>query len=182
MFNDSELARRAHAGDRDAYGMLVAAHREVAFRVAYLLTSSASEAEDATQDGFVKAYLALDSYDADRPFRPWLLQIVANEARNRNRAAGRRLSYEMRGGHRELREVTETPEDVAAVEDMRRRLLDAVNRLPEDERLVVGLRYFLQLSEAEAAAAAGIPAGTVKSRLSRALRRLRESEEVKELR
>lgn len=168
-----ELATRARAGDHAAYADLVAIHQQVAFRVAYLVTGSATEAEDAAQEGFVKAYLALHRFDPQRPFRPWLLTIVANEARNRKRSAGRRLGYEARAVRLAPPVPERTPEQEAEAAETRRVLLDAVNRLPDGERLVVGLRYFLQLSEAETAAVVGVAKGTVKSRLWRALEHLR---------
>jgi RNA polymerase sigma factor (sigma-70 family) len=168
-----ELATRARAGDRTAYSEMVAAHQQVAFRVAYLVTGSAPDAEDAAQEGFVKAYRSLHRFDPRRPFRPWLLTIVANEARNRRRSAGRRLAYEARAVRLAPSVPGHTPEQEAEAAETRLALLEAVNRLPEAERLVIGLRYFLQLSEAETAAAAGIPTGTVKSRMWRAMERLR---------
>jgi RNA polymerase sigma-70 factor (ECF subfamily) len=87
---EAELVGRAKRGDEAAYEELVKIHREVAFRTAYLIAGSAADAEEAAQDGFVKAYRALARFRDGLPFRPWLLQIVANEARNRRRAAGRR--------------------------------------------------------------------------------------------
>ena len=92
---ETALVRRAQAGDAAAYGELVTIHEGAAFRVAYLLLGSASDAEDAAQEGFVRAYLALARFRAGEPFRPWLLQVVGNEARNRRRAlrpAGRACS------------------------------------------------------------------------------------------
>lgn len=171
--DEVELATRARAGDRVAYSALVAEHRQMAFRVAYLVTGSAPDAEDAAQEGFVKAHRTLHRFDPQRPFRPWLLTIVANEARNRRRAAGRRLAYEARAVRLALAAPGQTPAEEAEAAETRRMLLEAVNRLPEPERLVVGLRYFLELSEAETAAVAGIPKGTVKSRLWRAMEHLR---------
>ena len=144
--------------------MLVKAHQDVAFRTAWLITGSAAEAEDAAQDGFVKAWRALPRFRRGAPFRPWLLKIVANEARNRSRAAGRRAAYE---GRAEPFVPAEPGMD-------RERLLAAVAQLREEDRLAIGCRYFLDLSEAETAAALGWRRGTVKSRLSRALGRLRE--------
>ena len=157
--DEVELATRARAGDRTAYSQLVATHQQIAFRVAYLVTGSAPEAEDAAQEGFVKAYRSLHRFDPGRPFRPWLLTIVANEARNRRRSAGRRLAYEAQAVRLAPSIPDRTPEHEAEA--------------AETERLVVGLRYFLELSEAETAAAAGVPQGTVKSRMWRAMERLR---------
>lgn len=170
--SESDLVSRAREGDGDAYAELVEPHQEIAFRVAYVVTGIAADAEDATQEALVKAYRMIHRFDSVRPFRPWLLKIVGNEARNRRRSEGRRALYENRvagrrnPGHDDL-------EIVVARVDTDRRLLDAVNRLPERERLVIGLRYFLDLSEAETATAARIPRGTVKSRLARGLSRLR---------
>ena len=166
---------RAREGDTAAYNALVTAHRDMAFRVAYLVTGSAADAEDAAQEALVKAFQKIRRYDPARPFRPWLMKIVGNEARNHRRAAGRRLHYETRAaGLRDAVSEPVHPETGGTRADLDARLLAAVNHLPEKERLVVGLRYFLELSEKETAIAAGIPKGTVKSRLSRALGRLKE--------
>ena len=91
---------RAGRGDHAAYSALVEAHRDIAFRVAYLVTGAAADAEDATQDAFVKAFRQIRRFDPDRPFRPWLLRIVGNEARNRRRSEARRLNYEVAASHR----------------------------------------------------------------------------------
>ena len=72
------------------------AHQDIAFRVACLAGGSAADAEEAAQEGFVKAWRALPRFRAGAPFRPWLLAIVANEARNRRRAAGRRAGLVLR--------------------------------------------------------------------------------------
>jgi RNA polymerase sigma-70 factor, ECF subfamily len=172
--DDAELAVRASTGDHAAYAQLVDRHGAVAFRVAYLVAGSATAAEEATQEALVKAYLALGRFRPSFEFRPWLLAIVANEARNQRRSAGRRLFYETRAALQDASgDAVPSPEAAAAAAETRRTLLAAVNELPPGERLVVGLRYFLELSEEETAAVAGIPRGTVKSRLSRALGRLR---------
>ena len=87
---ERDLVLLAQAGDARAYEELVRAHQEVAFRVAYVITRNAADAEDAAQEGLVKAWRALGRFRTGEPLRPWLLQIVANEARNRARSTGRR--------------------------------------------------------------------------------------------
>ena len=174
--DDGDLAVRAREGDRDAYAQLVERYQQAAFRVAYVVTGSAADAEDAVQEAFVKAYLALRRFRPGSSFRPWLLRIVGNEARNRRRASARRFHYEARAAREAAPgDAVPSPEAAAEAADVRLSLLEAVNALPARERLVVGLRYFLELTEEETAAVAGVPRGTVKSRLSRALHRLRQA-------
>src|SRR4051812_7146843 len=132
-----------------------------------LITGHPEDAEEAAQDGFVKAWRALHRFREGEPLRPWLLTIVANEARNRRRAAGRRE-------HLVLRAAAALPPAGEAPVPDRDGLAAAIGRLREEDRVVIGCRYLLDLSEAETAAALGVARGTVKSRLSRALGRLRE--------
>jgi RNA polymerase sigma-70 factor, ECF subfamily len=170
---EAELLARAQGGDEDAYAALVRAHQELAFRTAVLITQDAAEAEEAAQDAFVKAWRALPRFRAGAPLRPWLLAIVANEARNRRRAAGRRGALALRARTRAREEVAPSAEAVAVAAGARGALLAALGRLRSDDRLVLGCRYLLDLSEAETAVALGVRSGTVKSRTSRALARLR---------
>ena len=149
-------------------------YQEVAFRTAYLITGDASEAEDATQEAFVKAYRALGRFRSGAPFRPWLLTIVANEARNQRRSTARRAGL----FHKVVREGRieddpPSPDAAALAAERREELLEALGGLREEARLAIACRYFLGLSEAETAAALGCARGTVKSRLSRALKSLR---------
>ncbi len=173
---EPELVERARRGDAAAYAALVRMHQGIAFRTALLVTRSAAEAEDAAQDAFIKAHAALGRFRAGAPFRPWLLRIVANEARNRRRAAGRREGLTLRAAERSAASGDAAPSPEAALlsAERRRRLLAAVEELREGERLAVACRYFLDMSEEETAAVLGCRRGTVKSRLSRALSRLRE--------
>lgn len=172
--DDSELVRRARAGDERAYEELVRRHQDVAFRVAVLVAGNAADAQDAAQEALVKAYYALDRFRLDAPFRPWLLRIVANEARNRRRSAGRRAQLELAvSAQRSSGGAAPSPEEAALARERQTALLAALNRLREADREVVAHRYLLELSEAETAAVLGCRVGTVKSRLSRALARLR---------
>ena len=170
---ERELVSRARAGDVRAYEELVRSHQGIAQRTAFLITRNEAEAEDAAQVGFVKAYTSLGRFDPERPFRPWLLRIVGNEARNRRRSAARRARLELAAGALEKR-VAPSPEAGVVATEGRRQLLDAVESLRESDREVIGLRYFLDLGEAEMAGVLGVAPGTVKSRLARALGRLRE--------
>jgi RNA polymerase sigma-70 factor (ECF subfamily) len=171
---DAKLAERAKNGDTVAYEELVRGHQAVAFRTAYLIVGDASEAEDAAQEAFVKAYRALGSFRSGAPFRPWLLAVVTNEARNRRKAAGRRFGLALRAAREDSPGEGASPEEAAVAAERRAELLGALGSLREEDRMVIGYRYFLQLTEAETAAALGCARGTVKSRLSRALARLRE--------
>jgi RNA polymerase sigma factor (sigma-70 family) len=167
---EGELVALARRGDGDAYASLVRAHSDIAFRTAMLITQDAAEAEEAAQDAFVKAWRALGRFREGEPWRPWLLTIVANEARNRRRSAGRRQALALRlVPHGEAGSAEAT----VLAGETRATLLAAMARLRDDDRLVLGCRYLLELSEAETAAALGVKHGTVKSRTSRALERLR---------
>ena len=94
--DERELVLRSQRGDSRAYEELVRPHQEIAFRVAYVITRNAADAEDAAQEALVKAWRALGRFRAGEPMRPWLLRIVANEARNRRRSTGRREQLVLR--------------------------------------------------------------------------------------
>jgi RNA polymerase sigma factor (sigma-70 family) len=173
---ETELVERARGGDGIAYAALVRDHEEIAFRIAYVICGSAADAEDAAQEAFVKAYNALGRFRLGEPLRPWLLTIVANEARNRRRSAGRQTALALRaaGEGRPSGEAAPSPEAALLAGERRSMLLTAIERLADRDRTVIACRYFLELSEAETAATLGVRVGTVKSRLSRALERLRK--------
>jgi RNA polymerase sigma factor (sigma-70 family) len=183
---DAELIERARGGEIVAYEELVRRYQDVAVRTAHLFAPD-GDAEDATQEAFVKAHAALPRFRIDAPFRPWLLRIVANEARNRRRSAGRREALALRAAHEassgdaaqspeatQSLATTTSPEAATIAADERERLLAAVNTLRDEDREILGCRYFLELTEEETASALGLRRGTVKSRTSRALGRLRE--------
>jgi RNA polymerase sigma-70 factor (ECF subfamily) len=171
---DAELIDRARRGDVMAYEALVRRYQDVAVRTAHVVAPD-GDAEDAAQDAFVKAWAALPRFRDGAPFRPWLLRIVTNEARNRRRSAGRRSGLALRAAEdRPSDDAAPSPESAVLDHEARAALLAGVNALRDEDREVIGARYFLELSEAETAVALGIPVGTVKSRLSRALGRLRE--------
>jgi RNA polymerase sigma-70 factor (ECF subfamily) len=172
---DDELIERAKHGDVRSYEQLVERYQGIAVRTAYLVTRASQDAEDAAQEAFVKAYYALSRFRDGAPFRPWLLRIVTNEASNRVRSARRRERLALRVAERDRPsgDAAPSPEAAALEGERDRLLLDAVARLPRRDQQVIAYRYFLDLSEAEMAQALGVRPGTVKSRLSRAMGRLR---------
>jgi RNA polymerase sigma-70 factor, ECF subfamily len=172
--DEAVLVARARVGDIEAFGALVRRHQRAALRTAFAVGGTESEAEDVTQEAFVKAFRALPRFREGAPLRPWLMQIVANEARNRRRSRGRRDMLA-------VRTVAMTPSASGSAEDLALgsitagQLRAALATLEDRDRTVIALRYFAGLSEAETAAALDVAPGTVKSRLSRALERLRAS-------
>jgi RNA polymerase sigma-70 factor (ECF subfamily) len=171
---DVELITRAQSGEVMAYEELVRRYQDVAVRTAHVISPD-GDAEDAVQEAFVKAYAALTRFRLEAPFRPWLLRIVANEARNRRRSAGRRAGLALRAAEdRRPGDAAPSPESAVLAGETRQALLAAINGLRDEDREIIGARYFLDLSEAEAAETLGLARGTVKSRLSRAIGRLRE--------
>lgn len=172
--DETALIERARDGDVRAWEEIVLRYQDVVLRTAWVITGSQADAEDAVQEAFVNAWLAIRRFRSGSPFRPWILRIVANEARNRRRGAGRRDRLALRA-EAQLDPAGAAPsaEELALANQRRRETLEAVNQLGDEERLVVACRYLVGLSEAETAQVAGCPRGTVKSRLSRALGRLR---------
>ena len=172
---DAKLAEQAKVGNTAAYEKLVRDHQAVAFRTAYLITGDVSEAEDAAQEAFVKAYHGLRRFRSGAPFKPWLLTIVANEAKNRRKAAGQRAKLALRAAQKDPpSNASFSTEAVVVATERRSELLATLGDLRQEDRQVIAFRYFLGLSEAETAAALGCAQGTVKSRLARAIGRLRK--------
>ncbi|MFB6722439.1 RNA polymerase sigma factor [Kribbella sp. NPDC056345] len=164
------ILARLRSGDSAAYGELVLRHAPIAKRTAVFLGAGA-DADDVVQEAFVKAYRALGGFRSEAAFRPWLLRIVANETRNCLRSRSRRSRREEIAAPPD---VVLDPADEAVSLERRAELLRAVQALPEPQRLVVTCRYLLELDEQETAVVLGWPRGTVKSRLHRALERLRK--------
>ncbi|HVL23979.1 MAG TPA: sigma-70 family RNA polymerase sigma factor [Thermomicrobiales bacterium] len=169
--SDDELVRRSKRGERQAFEELVRRYQSVAFRTGWIIVRDEAEAEDAAQSAFLKAWLALDRFRDGAPFRPWLLQIVANEAKNQ-----RKVTHRTRVAEVDDAVVADPASLEGAVVDRERAswLVAHINHLAEPDRMVIYCRYALELSEAETAAVLGCAHGTVKSRLHRALARLRE--------
>lgn len=163
VHTEVELIRAAREGDGTAFAELLRPQYQAAFRVAYGLLHDANEAEDAVQEAAFKAWRRLGNLREGGSLRPWFLGIVANQCRTVSRSRWWSvLKAESPEG--EGRSV-----DVAAAVDVRRALL----RLGHDERLVVVLRYYLDMSYDEIATTLGISTKAARTRVERAVHRLR---------
>ena len=171
--DDAEPIRRVLAGDRDAFGLLVARHGRRVHDLARRMLRDASEAEDAAQQAFLNAFRALDRFDPQRPFRHWLLRITTNLCRNR--LAARRLHPGARGTAPDEIDPTQLrvapPAEADGGDDAAQggeRVRAALEALPETYRLAAVLRYVHGLSVEDIAEVADAPLGTVKTHLFRA--------------
>ena len=172
--SDPELVGRARRGELDAYEELVRRYQGLATRVAFVITGDLGDAEDVAQEAFLKAYSSLARVQP-QAFRPWLLRIVANEARNLRKAARRRAHALARAsGDLAATGPAPSPEMAVLADEQRTVLLRALEALREEDRLAISYRYLFELSENEMMEALGWPRGTVKSRLARALGRYRQ--------
>ena len=168
---EAQQIRLARQGDQTAWEALMSAHQEPVFRLAYLLLGDPDEAEDIAQETFLRAYKALDGFDTERPLRPWLLRIASNLAHNRHRSIGRYLGALTRFARQDpdrIKPTTIQPEDNSQA------LWQAMRKMAKPFQEVIYLRYFLDMSESEMVDTLEVPAGTVKSRLHRALSKLRK--------
>jgi len=179
---DDELVRCVLDGESDAFAELVRRTRRDGYRLARRILRVHEEADDALQEAYVKAYRALDRFEAGRSFAPWFLTIVARTAlsalRREARRAGPSLDDPAPAGNIGLAERIADPSQDPSSMDARILAERAFESLSEEHRAVLALRVGSDLSYADIAAALGVPVGTVMSRLARArealLERMRE--------
>ncbi|MBI5351935.1 MAG: sigma-70 family RNA polymerase sigma factor [Chloroflexi bacterium] len=170
--DETNLIQRATMGETAAWEPLMLAYQEPVFRFAYLFLGDPDDAEEITQETFLRAYHNLKRFDLTRPLRPWLLSIAANLARNRHRSVGRYLAALTRSFHADPSEPLDVEQHTAHSQDADQ-LWKAVRQLNSDDQQIIYLRFFLDLTTAESAQALDVAEGTVKSRLNRAVGRLR---------
>src|SRR5215216_1590629 len=170
--DESTLIRHAVDGEAAAWEPLVLAHQEAVFRLSYLLLGDPDEADDVAQETFLRAWNHLKRFDPARPLRPWLLSIASNLASNRRRSAGRYFAALTRAFRNEPA-VSASTEEKSAQHMQANDLWKAVQHLSLPDQQIIYLRYFLDLPVVETAEVLQVAEGTVKSRLSRALERLR---------
>ncbi|MBD3300884.1 MAG: sigma-70 family RNA polymerase sigma factor [Candidatus Eisenbacteria bacterium] len=178
---ESALIRRCRQGDQDAIRQLVERYQRPVYSLVYKAVGNEEDARDLTQEAFVRAIRALDRFDPNRPFRNWIFRIASNLAVDHyRRARMRTISIDVdaddeSGLHAPiLVDERPTPDRVSDASRLSDRLAALVDRLPPGYRTVIHLRHYEQLAYEEIAEALDIPLGTVKARLHRAHRRLRE--------
>ncbi len=179
--DDADLVRAALAGDADAFGLLVERYRVRLYRFVERYTNDAEDARDVTQDVFLKVHAALDSFDPKYRFSTWLFRIAGNAAIDHlRRRKVRPLPLELPQGEDGEPRIAEPRENRPdPLEDLTRRrlreaLAAAIDRLPDDYRELISLRHYGEMPYEEIAALKGMPLGTVKNKLFRARRALRD--------
>lgn len=167
------------AGDITGLRTLVELYQVEAVQAAYLITGDRAEAEDIVQTAFLRVYEKIQGFDEARPFRPWFLRMVANDALKAAARQNRRVSLEDDGDAtypavlQRLEMTTREPEDAAQRDESVAEMRRALARLSPAQRAAVTMHYFLGLSTAEAASQLNSTPGTVRWHLSVARERLR---------
>ena len=180
---DRERVTRALAGDQDAFTDLVVDYQRAVFNLTYRMLGDMVEAEDAAQEAFLRAYCKLDRYDMERPFKTWVLSIASNYCIDVIRK--RRLSWlsldDFLPGEMMAALETRSIEELAMDGERERTVQELLTLLKPDERAIIILRYWNDLSYEEIAEALGVNLGVVKSRLFRARQALANRMAVREM-
>lgn len=178
--DDRGAIARLRQGDLAGLEMLMERYQVKAVRTAYLITRDRAAAEDVVQTAFVRVYERIHQYNAERPFEPYFLRIVINDAVKAASRQQRQVSIDVAldGNELSLADVlpadTPDPADEAERRETRRVVWEAMEQLTPKQRAVAVLRYYLNYSEAEMADYLTLPAGTIKWRLHAARQRLHE--------
>ena len=172
---DLALVKRVQQGDRAAFDLLVVKYQHRILKLIMRYVKDPSEALDVAQEAFLKAYRAASSFRGDSAFYTWMYRIAINTAKNHLVSASRRAAqfdfdiqdaeqYEVTARLQEL----DTPEALAMSEQLRARVQQTINQLPEDLRTAILLREVEGMSYEEIAQTMQCPVGTVRSRIFRA--------------
>ena len=172
---DGDVVRDVRRGDREAFAQLVRRYQGRLFGLALVMVRERGGAEEVTQDAFVRAYTCLAQYDETRPFYPWLATIAVRLSQNWLRRHGRQVRREGTSLD-DAREPSENESTLGALlaDERGTRLWQAVAALPSGQRTALILHYRDAQPVADIASALGVTAGTIKTLLFRARRRLRE--------
>ena len=178
---DAQIVARVQAGDTEAYSELVKRHEKRVYRTLMGITGSREDAEEATQNAFLKAYLHLGGFQGASRFSTWLLRIAINEGLERLRRRKQTVSIDDDREDdewfkpREFRDWRENPEQAYSKSEMRGLVEKEVMKLPIKYRVVVMLRDLEEQTTEETATALNLEISTVKTRLLRGRLMLREA-------
>ena len=168
---EQDLVKRARAGDEEAFTLLVETYQTAIYNLSYRMLGNVGEAEEAAQEAFLRAYSQLSTYDPARPFKTWLFSIASHYCIDRLRK--RRLTWlsiedEALPPHPALQEQTPGPEEQTVRREQREAIQALLARLTPDDRTVIVMRYWYDMSYEEIAEATRATVSAVKSRLHRA--------------
>ena len=181
---NDQLIRAVLAGNERAFDELIGLHKRFVFNLCYRLLGDYDDADDCAQEVFIKVFKSIDGFRFESDFKTWLYRIVVNTCKNRFRSleyrvGQKRVRLDMHDEddkkHVELRDLKQSPAVELKRKEIGRLIQAAVNKLPKDQRLVVVLRDMEGRSYEEIIEITGLKLGTLKSKLSRARLRLRES-------
>lgn len=176
--NEKQLVKLAKAGDTKAFGSLVELHQRYVYNLALRVVANPQEAEDLAQEALVRAWIALPNFREQAQFRTWLYRIVANLCFNRLPGLRRELNDlgdEYLEDWSDLNAAQDDPAAITEANDLKDFLYYEIDKLPEQYRLLVSLRYQQELSYDEISSVLNLPLGTVKTGLFRAKERLRST-------
>lgn len=158
--DDAEVIRRCLEGDSNAYGILIDRYQKALYNTALRMTQDSEEARDITQETFIKAYERLSDYRPEHKFFSWIYRILINDTLNRLKQ--RKLTQ---GIEAEITSQERSPDEELDANRQSFRIERALRQLPFDQRIVIVLRYFNDMSYQEMSAILSLPEKTVKSRL-----------------
>jgi len=171
---EQELLRRVQSGDLEAYGLVIQEYQGSVYNVCLRILRRPQEAEDLTQEAFLRAYRNFTLYDLERPFGPWLRTLAANLCYNHLQKA--RLERVPLEDERDRIPSSPkmNPEALVELSQENQQLYRAIWQLPESQRVALELRHFQDLSYQDMARVMELPLNTVRSHLYRARRKLAE--------
>jgi RNA polymerase sigma-70 factor (ECF subfamily) len=179
--DDYAIIRNVLAGDKDAYGLLVARHSPSVFRVAFRITENDADADEVVQEAFLRGYRNLERFNAQANFRTWIYRIAMNcalDVLNKTRkdaALSVTEEYDAEQATVQLADESAGPERLLLSQEIETRRQSAMKKLTPTERLAFALRHMEDRSTEEIAAALGIAPNSAKQAVFRAVQKLRQS-------
>ncbi|MDR3689574.1 MAG: sigma-70 family RNA polymerase sigma factor [Fimbriimonas sp.] len=172
---DSELAKQAQKGDREAFLSLLHRYHTPLYKLAYRFAGSVERAEDLCQEILIRAYVQIRKYDAKRPFQPWLMRVASNVCLNWREGESRRHDRELPLDDDLAAHASEDVEREVFDRMERQELIDALAKLPTQVRLLVVMRFSLDLTFREISEQTGIKLPTVAFRIAKGVEALRSA-------